>query len=1781
MERIDPRNRMSEGTYIALELKRTRSATSNMDGSPVQLNNLRFDADINTVIPAIRTPQMEDYRDAQQLEMEDLVRANRVWSETRSCEATPGETIASSDGTRGLQAAVASARRAVLSPSVNTTTVNNNNTTNISTRSQMGNPTSTRSTRANPYTSPNRHTRRARQPPTVVEEENIEDNEEGEGGGEVGYNTQSSQRPTNINSVGRQSNDLELDSNTPIPHWALQMNRMVEGMSRIVQGAYNFIDYSKKPHWSTESSDHLSPLEWLDSIMGSFCTNGSMLNEQVATVRKVDESESWTIHKQVDKRCLSFSLWIRAYKRAEHTNDELIDWCSLTRIFRAGFPTFIVNALPSSVQGMNLEQWEQQRIKIAKIMSRTEDYRTSSYHSERFQRPNRGGTRGGHQTPRGGGAQRVGFEQQNYGGRSNDYGHAGTKRTHPDTQSQTQNRSNEGAGSTQQQPRISVPRTSATRGGNNGWGDDTQTQSQTQPQQNNTGGWGTISTPPGGRVNASTWGIANPSPQRNSNSNLNRQITPPPVLGQRSPRGRGNSNRGGIGYRGRGGRRGRGGETRQFNTRKISVSMPDEQYMHKMREEVNKIVSTNFLIPVHDGAIQTTAYLDTGSPINVISKHLWEQLKQGGILSEEAHNILIGTWKSTERGTKPIAHIKFKIQPINSSRFAQSEYAIDAHVVETLDPPLLLSDITAYRMGALNSFELTEELTDPCLVEMDEIIQCPAEWEKVDHLLARDITTLIDQNKKNKEHIDDQVENIKKAIRKVEIQTRNIAETGEESAPSECIPNGKNGDIKCGLEIYEMLIKEYKELIGSCPKKLSPFQNEHQLQIRLRDKNKLPKLQPERFPDKHKREAIDATIKKWLDAGFIEECDCINSPPQFPLQLVCVKKPDGTWRVCLDARPNNNVLADLIWSLPDQEDIINFALKFAYYTKMDLISSFQQLGLHELSRIFAEFQAYKGGKTYRCTRVPFGLKMGTSFLQFVMQKLFEDYEFVRFYVDDILVCSNTAEEHKIHVKLVFDRLKEAGFRFNTKKCAFAFNEIIFLGKRLGPNGLLPSEEYYKKLLDLEKPINVKNMRTWCGKVTWIRNHIPNIGKYLKPLYDSIPKMDSNIKTKAMLRRQPIVWTDEMNECWVSLKQLLVTPIQLAKFEHNYYTYIETDASDVGIGAYLYQKRFQDQEERHSIGFFSEGFDKRQQRWSTFDKELFAIVQACDHWKHYLLCTTFTVYTDHRNLTFWERAPSMKVERWLIRLQQFPMRLVYVKGEDNIIADTLSRVGHEKFVSNPEETKRFKVARISVATDERILSDSDEENPMEGMELQVVKENDMDKYSFGICKPICRIFHNSTVGHRGKEALLRSIKEAGLKWTGMKADVSKFVDACLTCQLGKSRKHTTDEMRNIAVNSPFEQIDMDTIGPFKHGESNTYILCFIDAFSRFCFLIPISTLTAIDAANALLSVVGLFGTPNAFKSDHGTQFDNQIMRNLFKLLGAERKFSIEYWSRTNGIVERVNGEVGRHLRALLRDTRTPKDQYASLLPIVQRIINSSYHSAIGMSPAKLLLGDRFNIDRVLLPNYNEKTLDYKDMSTNEVARNYYENLVKVQKSLLEISREHQDKVLEDRVKLVRSEGKRIIKNGDYVIAKPKTLRTKLDLPNTGPYRVVDWNQSDSTVLLSAPWSKKADEQGNIIKLKSELFECDLSSMDGKLEDIVPDPEQWEIEKLVGHKRRSTSALKGLCVRVRWKDFESSDDEFIRADKVPKYLLEEYCTARKVTKPQFLTGEHNALIAHDST
>ena len=359
-------------------------------------------------------------------------------------------------------------------------------------------------------------------------------------------------------------------------------------------------------------------------------------------------------------------------------------------------------------------------------------------------------------------------------------------------------------------------------------------------------------------------------------------------------------------------------------------------------------------------------------------------------------------------------------------------------------------------------------------------------------------------------------------------------------------------------------------------------------------------------------------------------------------------------------------------------------------------------------------------------------------------------------------------------------------------------------------------------------------------------------------------------------------------------------------------------------------------EEQPIAFLSRSFHGAQLRWSTPEKECYAIFLALQKWKHLLQSARFTLRTDHKNLTYLNFAGSDKVIRWKLLIQSFNFDIEYIKGKDNEIADAFSRL-----CSSAECAKS-----------------SDPEIICLGEEFTVPDE----------LHRVIAQWHNTNVGHHGVERTLNKLKSAGHNWQYMAEHVRRFIKRCPCCQKMSQIKIPIYTHRyTTRTYAPFERLNIDTMGPFPVDDfGNEYVIVIRDTFTRAIGLYAARDTSASAAAKAIMQFVGWFGCPSEILTDGGSQYDNNVISELCQLLGVENNQTLRYSKEQNAIVERANKEVLRHLRNMLYDRRIV-NKWSDCLPLVQRIMMNESIEHLGDSPAQMAFGNMINLDRGIVLN----------------------------------------------------------------------------------------------------------------------------------------------------------------------------------------------------------------------
>ncbi|GFV75378.1 retrovirus-related Pol polyprotein from transposon 17.6 [Trichonephila clavipes] len=268
-----------------------------------------------------------------------------------------------------------------------------------------------------------------------------------------------------------------------------------------------------------------------------------------------------------------------------------------------------------------------------------------------------------------------------------------------------------------------------------------------------------------------------------------------------------------------------------------------------------------------------------------------------------------------------------------------------------------------------------------------------------------------------------------------------------------------------------------------------------------------------------------------------------------------------------------------------------------------------------------------------------------------------------------------AEEHRSHLRTIFQRLSSYGLKLNISKCVFGVTELIFLGHLITPDGIKPLPDKVQAVLDYKQPETVGSLRKILGLLNFYRRFLPKAAEQQYLLSEFLKG------SKGKKDSKPLNWSSEAITAFQRCKQALADAALLAHPSPSAPLALHVDASDYAIGGALHQVV---DSELQPLAFFPRKLTSSEKSYSAYDRELLAIYSAIRHFRYMLEARDFTVFTDHKPLTYAFRQKSDKCSPRQIRqldfISQFTTNIVHIPGSDNIAADVLSRVSAITFRS---------------------------------------------------------------------------------------------------------------------------------------------------------------------------------------------------------------------------------------------------------------------------------------------------------------------------------------------------------------------------------------------------------------------------------------------------------------------------------------------------------------------
>jgi hypothetical protein len=704
---------------------------------------------------------------------------------------------------------------------------------------------------------------------------------------------------------------------------------------------------------------------------------------------------------------------------------------------------------------------------------------------------------------------------------------------------------------------------------------------------------------------------------------------------------------------------------------------------------------------------------------------------------------------------------------------------------------------------------------------------------------------------------------------------------------------------------------------------------------------------PYRYSPIHKDE-IERQVKELLLAGHITHS---TSPYASPVLLV--QKKDGTWRFCVDYRKLNDITIKNRFPMPIIDEILDELAGTRYFTKLDMRSGYHQVRMHPADEHKTAFKTHHGH--YQFKVMPFGLTNAPATFQCLMNDILGPFlrKFVLVFLDDILIYSATLEEHVNHLTQVFNKLREHQLYLKRSKCSFAQHELEYLGHIISDKGVATDASKTAAMRQWPTPTSVTELRGFLGLTGYYRKFVQNYGVLAKPLTQ-------------LLRKKQFCWTTVAQQAFDKLKQAMCSTPVLAIPDFSATFIVETDASDLGIGAVLMQK---DQ----PVAFMSKALGPNHQKLSIYEKEFLALIMAVEKWRPYLQRQEFIIRTDHKSLSYLceQNLQSDMQRKAMTRLMGLQFKVVYKKGKDNCAADALSRMVHLQALQAVSEVKPLWIQEVinSYATDsqaQEILARLAIKSPDEhGFSLNqgIIKFNNKVwiANNSALQTRVIAALHDSAIGgHSGSKATYHRVKQL-FHWKGLKLDVETFVQQCQICQQAKHENtHPGGLLQPLPIpQGAWQDLSMDFVEGLPQSENSNSILVVVDRLTKYSHFIPLKhPFTAPAVAKIFLDqVVRLHGLPKSIVSDRDKIFTSTFWTNLFSLMKTKLLKSTSYHPQTDGQTERVNQCLEMYLRCAVHES--PK-QWKAWLPLAELWYNSTFHTSLGCSPFKALYGYEANL-----------------------------------------------------------------------------------------------------------------------------------------------------------------------------------------------------------------------------
>ena len=790
------------------------------------------------------------------------------------------------------------------------------------------------------------------------------------------------------------------------------------------------------------------------------------------------------------------------------------------------------------------------------------------------------------------------------------------------------------------------------------------------------------------------------------------------------------------------------------------------------------------------------------------------------------------------------------------------------------------------------------------------------------------------------------------------------------------------------------------------------------------------------------REKVSAKIRELLDDDIIEP---VQGPTPWVSPIVVAPKPNGDIRLCIDMRRVNEAVIRERYPFPTVDETLQQLNGSSVFTKIDLRAGFHQIQLTEEARNYTVFATPDG--LFRYKRMMFGLSSAPEQYQHIIRQVLSDCEGCASIADDLVVHGKETQDHDERLDKVLQRLADRGLTVNPAKCSFRQSSIEFFGLQLTKQGVKPTAEKVQAVRDAPAPTNASETRSFLGTVGFSSRFIPDFATVAEPLRRICQKGSS------------FEWGPKQQEAFDALKDRLATATSLAYYDSRAPTEVVADASPFGLGAVLVQVQ---DGIRRAVSYASRTLTPVERRYSQTEREALALVWSCERFRQYLLGRQFTLVTDHQPLkAIYAPAsrPSARVERWVLRLQEFRFTVRHIPGPQNI-ADALSRlpIGSASTLDNLEESIRAIIrltapVALSIRDIER-ASEADEELRLirscllsddwtTAPAAYAAARYELASVGFVVTRgtriviPTSLRGHVLALAHEGHQGIAKTKSRLRTKvwWPHIDRDTETTCKRCSSCQVVSQPAAAPPVQPTTLPKGPWQHIAVDLLGPLPSGDS---LLVSVDYYSRYFEVDVIRSTTTEVIIEKMEAHFARHGLPLSLRSDNGPQFVAAAFTTFLAEHAIEHRRTTPYWPRANGEVERQNRSILKVLRIAQLEGKPWKTELNRFLLAYR----TTPHSATGHPPASLIFNRTVRGKLPALEMVHEDT-EVRDNDT------------RAKHAMAEYANHRRQAPVHQE-----------INPGDAVLMKKATLGNKLDTPfHPDPHTVI--STTGDQVVVESP------------------------------------------------------------------------------------------------------------------